>query len=239
MNAGVAGSMVATLDRGASPPEAERRAAWTMAGRTAQAALPILREAELVKVPALGASALPQAFPSNREAVAFAAGAPLPSAAPVFYDFRHPADAGWQMTHPETIRFDGALAWREGSSLSVMPFWLPTDERGVHKRDPDDALAGGPVMRVVFGPEDDVMDKLAPGTLGGASETGELFCWPEMPEGGEHSRAADRALRCALRFLDLLAALESKPAPAKVAGSAASKREALAAGSRVPRVFAF
>lgn len=236
MNAGLLAGAVSDMSRQQTPEEQERRAAWHVASQVARTALPILRDAELVKVPALKASALPQPFASNREAARFAMGAQLP-AQPTFFDFRHPSDAGWVMTHPEPIRFDGALAWREGDVLSVMPFWHPLNRDGSVKRDVADALSGGPVMRVVFGHEDDVMDRLSPGTLGGAAEDGELYCWPEMPQGGEHARAADRALRCSLRFLDVLAALDGVPAPARVGGDAASKRDALATGSRVPRAY--
>lgn len=140
------------------------------------------------------------------------------------------------MTRPEPIRFDGALAWREDDVLSVVPFWRPLNPDGTPKRDPRRrSERRGPVMRVVFGPEDDVLDRLSPGTLGGSVDDGALYCRPDMPQGGEHSRAADRALRCSLRLLDVLAALDEQPAPARMTGSAASKRHTLATGSRVPR----
>lgn len=89
--------------------------------------------------------------------------------------------------------------------MSVVPVWQPVDEHGQVRRDPDDTLAGGPVMRVVFGPEAAVVEQLEPGTLGAIAEDGSLYHWPDMPAGAEYARAAERAFRCALRFADELA----------------------------------
>jgi hypothetical protein len=206
MNAGTASRVVANMvDE--SPEESERRDAWVLAADVSRATLPILRAARVVTVPTEQASAAPQRFASNRDAIQFASHLQLPAPAS-FYDFRCPAGAAWTMAEPQPLRFDGALAWREGASLSVMPFWRPLHYDGSVKRSPKDSLGGGPVLRVVFGPRHDVMDRLGPGTVGGVAEDGELRSWDRMPDGGHQSRAAERALRCSLRFLDVLAALQ-------------------------------
>lgn len=175
-----------------------------MAGQVSGAVMPILNRAEVVKVPSLRASRTPQLFADNREAIAFANSVDLSD--PVFFDFRHPAGGTWMLTQPEPIRFDGALAWSDDEVLNIVPIWVPLTADGAVKRDADDALAGGPVMQVIFGPEAAVMNRLGPGIMAGASEDGSLYSWPEMPDGKEHSRAAERALRCSLRCLDLFAA---------------------------------
>jgi hypothetical protein len=166
--------------------------------------MPLLRQATVIKVAAPSAQVAPR-LASNRVSAVHASAAQLP--APVaFYDFRYPGPAAWALTAPEPIRFDAALAWREDDMLSVVPFWTPLNSDGSAKRDPTDSLGGGPVMRVIFGPEDGVVNELAPGTLGASTESGALYCWPDMPQRGEHARAAERAFRCALRFIDVLAA---------------------------------
>lgn len=192
----------------------------------------MLRRAEVIKVPALRASAMPQRFADPQGSAQFATATRLP-AAEVFYEFRHPDTAAWAMSEPELLRFDGALAWHQDDMLSVVPIWEPLTAAGAVAADPSDALVGGPVMRVVFGPEASVEDALDPGTVGAASDTGAMLASPDMQEGGEHERAADRAMRCAPRFIDVLAALELAPAPKRQATTAAAP-----GGRPIPRVYA-